>query len=147
MRDVEVVGEATDGTEALARIDQLAPDLVLLDIRMPGLDGLAVAARADDLPPIVFTTAYEQHALEAFDVAAVDYLLKPIEPERLRQAIQRARRATGNKLSTLLEQMVQQSSALPRITARHGTSVRVLDPRKLTRFHHRGPIHHCHVRR
>ena len=87
---VSVAGEAGDGVEALARIDALAPDLVLLDIHMPGLDGVSLARRPD-LPPIVFVTAHPEHAVPAFEVAAVDYLLKPVAQARLEQAIARAR--------------------------------------------------------
>ena len=92
---VEVVGRAGDGVEALGMIEQLDPDLVLLDIQMPGLTGFEVArellAREID-SRIVFVTAYDQYAIEAFDVNAVDYVLKPVEPARLEQAIRRARR-------------------------------------------------------
>lgn len=94
----EVVGEAGSGLEARARIGELAPDVLLLDISMPGLDGLQLAAelRQRDLAPaLIFCTAYEQHALEAFDHAAVDYLVKPVSRERLGQALDRARRYLG----------------------------------------------------
>lgn len=90
--DVEVVGEAADGTEAIAQIESIAPDLVLLDLHMPGNDGLSVVRllRKDRTPLIAFVTAYDQHAIEAFELNAVDYLLKPVEPARLRQTINRA---------------------------------------------------------
>jgi two-component system LytT family response regulator/two-component system response regulator LytT len=93
--DVEVVGQAADGTQALRLVEELSPDLVLLDIQMPGLGGLEVArrlaARAGP-PQIVFVTAYDQYALDAFAVSAIDYLLKPIEPARLEQTMARVRR-------------------------------------------------------
>ena len=95
LEDVEVVGQAGNGVEALALIEQVRPELVLLDIQMPGLTGFEVARRLtgrDAEPGIVFVTAYDQHAIEAFDVNAVDYVLKPVEPRRLEQAIDRARR-------------------------------------------------------
>ena len=85
----ELCGEAGSGAEALRQAERLQPDLVLLDIRMPGMDGLEAArylAGFDRPPAVVFTTAYGDHALEAFDAHAIDYLLKPIHPERLRQA-------------------------------------------------------------
>jgi two-component system LytT family response regulator/two-component system response regulator LytT len=92
---VSIVGEAGDGVEALGLIEDLSPDLVFLDVQMPGLTGFEVArrvlARGADLE-IVFVTAYDQHAIEAFEVNAVDYLLKPVDPARLEQAIQRAQR-------------------------------------------------------
>lgn len=95
MPGVEVCGEAGDGVEALERIAERAPDLVLLDVRMPGLDGIELARRGESLLPIVFTTAYDEYALRAFEVAAVDYLLKPIRAERLRGALERARERSG----------------------------------------------------
>src|SRR3954471_11116844 len=82
---VDVIGQAGDGIEALSTIDRLRPDVVFLDVQMPGLSGFQVARRMVDreLPiHIVFVTAYDQHAIEAFEVNAVDYLLKPIDPTR-----------------------------------------------------------------
>lgn len=92
---VDVVGQAGNGVEALATIDKLQPDVVFLDVQMPGLTGFEVARRLVDtqaLSQIIFVTAYDQHAIEAFEVNAVDYLLKPVEPTRLQMAVERARR-------------------------------------------------------
>src|SRR5689334_3298086 len=92
---VEVVGQAGNGVEALSTIDRLQPDVVFLDVQMPGLTGFEVARRMLDanVPShIVFVTAYDQHAIEAFEVNAVDYLLKPVDPARLEVALERARR-------------------------------------------------------
>src|SRR5258705_9201885 len=92
---VEVIGQAGNGLEALTTIDRLQPDLVFLDVQMPGLTGFEVARRLLDNGPashIIFVTAYDQHAIEAFEVNAVDYLLKPVDPSRLEVALQRARR-------------------------------------------------------
>jgi two-component system, LytTR family, response regulator LytT len=91
---VEVIGQAGDGVEALATIGRLQPDLVFLDVQMPGLTGFEVARQLLDRGPashIIFVTAYDQHAIEAFEVNAVDYLLKPVDPARLELALQRAR--------------------------------------------------------
>lgn len=88
--NIAVVGEAGDGEEALEMLTKTAASLLFLDIHMPGLDGLALAQRYHGLPPIVFTTAFDQHAVAAFAVHAVDYLLKPISAERLAQAVVRA---------------------------------------------------------
>jgi DNA-binding LytR/AlgR family response regulator len=90
----EVVGSAGDGEEAERQIAALAPDLVMLDISMPGKSGLRVATDlpADRRPEIVFVTAFEQYAPDAFEVEAADYLLKPVRFDRLRQAVERARR-------------------------------------------------------
>jgi two-component system, LytTR family, response regulator len=97
--DVVIVGEASDGLSALALVDEHAPDVVLLDVQMPELDGLGVASAIDkeDGPKIIFTTAHDEHALKAFDLAAVDYLLKPIAKDRLRSALERARNARVNE--------------------------------------------------
>jgi two-component system LytT family response regulator len=94
---VEVVAQAQDGESALAAIDKFRPDLVLLDIQMPDLSGLAVGARLppDHRPEIVFVTAFEMFAADAFELEAVDYLLKPVRFDRLRQAIDRTRRRRG----------------------------------------------------
>jgi two-component system LytT family response regulator len=90
--EVEIVGECKNGREAIAATLDLAPDLIFLDIQMPGLNGFDVVKglQSDILPLIVFTTAYEQYALDAFDVQAVDYILKPIDDARIGRAVQRA---------------------------------------------------------
>jgi DNA-binding LytR/AlgR family response regulator len=92
--DVEIVGEAENGVEAIEQIHSLKPDLVLLDLEMPEVDGFEVVARLDasNLPCIVVITSYDQHALRAFEVGAVDYLLKPVAEGRLAQSIERVRR-------------------------------------------------------
>jgi DNA-binding LytR/AlgR family response regulator len=92
--EVDVVGTARDGLEAVRRIDELRPDLVMLDIQMPERSGLLIAADLppDDRPEIVFVTAFEQFAPDAFGVDAADYLLKPVRFDRLRQAVERAKR-------------------------------------------------------
>lgn len=94
MDGVEIAGTARDGREAADRIAAVKPDLVLLDIQMPHMSGLKVAASlpAEDRPEIVFVTAFEHYAPDAFEVEAADYLLKPVRFDRLRQAIDRARR-------------------------------------------------------
>ena len=92
---VEVIGQACNGVEALTAIDRLQPDLVFLDVQMPGLTGFEVARRMVEkhtAPQVIFVTAYDQYAIEAFEVNAVDYLLKPVEPGRLATAIERARK-------------------------------------------------------
>jgi len=89
---IEVVGEAANGRDALDRVTELAPDLVLLDIRMPEIDGIEVARhlqRLDKPPAIIFTTAYDAYAIKAFEVHAIDYLLKPIRASRLEDALKR----------------------------------------------------------
>lgn len=101
---ISLVGTASDGASALRMVDALAPDLVLCDIAMPDLNGLEVAAALDSLenpPAVIFVTAFDRYAVAAFDVAAVDYLLKPVSPERLGRALSRVRewRATDRGLT------------------------------------------------
>ncbi|MBP6513812.1 MAG: response regulator transcription factor [Steroidobacteraceae bacterium] len=94
---VEVVGEAASGEEALARTRDLEPDIVLMDVRMPGMDGLEAAQRIASLPEppaVIFVTAHEEHALAAFDSNAAGYLLKPVRADKLVAAIERAQRLT-----------------------------------------------------
>ena len=91
---IDLVGTASDGEAAVRMASALGPDLMLLDIAMPGLDGIEVArelARSKPSPVVIFVTAFDQFAVAAFDVAAVDYLMKPIDPKRLREAHDRAR--------------------------------------------------------
>ncbi|MCM8557325.1 LytR/AlgR family response regulator transcription factor [Sphingomicrobium sediminis] len=100
MENVEVAGVASDGDEAVAMADKLKPDLLLLDISMPGQDGIEVAralSEQDDAPAVIFVTAFDQFAVAAFEVAAVDYLMKPVEGKRLETAIERARDMIGNE--------------------------------------------------
>jgi two-component system response regulator AlgR len=102
----EVVGEAANGVEAVQRCEQLAPELVLLDIRMPGMDGLEAARHFLDLqtpPAVVFCTAYEEHAVQAFDLQAVGYLLKPVRQQDLLAALQKAVRLNRAQLAALQE--------------------------------------------
>lgn len=102
--DLEVVGTAANGVEALKLIDDLDPDLVFLDVQMPGLDGLGVIHKLretrDRLPYFILATAYDQYAVEAFRLEAMDYLLKPIEKDRLAVSLERARRAIEEKART-----------------------------------------------
>lgn len=94
MPSIEIVGEAANGEEAVECVASLAPDVVLLDVQMPLLDGFEVVATVgvERMPAVVFVTAFDEHALRAFDVRAIDYLLKPVAAERLAEAIERVRR-------------------------------------------------------
>ena len=105
--EVEVVGEAADGKAALAATAELQPDLILLDIRMPGMDGMEAARHLATLPQpprVIFTTAYGEHALEAFEAQAIDYLVKPVRKERLAQALERAAKILTPSADTPPEQ-------------------------------------------
>jgi DNA-binding LytR/AlgR family response regulator len=133
---LELAGEAATGAETLQRILDLAPDLVLLDQQMPELDGLAVvrSLRGQRTPLIIFVTAYQQHALDAFEVGAVDYLLKPVRRERLQQAIDKARRQWSSPT---------QSAETPRkIVGRRGSDMYLLDPSEIVAFQAEGELVH-----
>lgn len=100
MPHYQIAGEAASGTQALEAIGALGPDIVLLDISMPGLDGMALARtlqRSGAQTAIVFCTAYQNQALEAFEAEAIDYLVKPVRTERLAQALEKARRFLGDR--------------------------------------------------
>ncbi len=123
---ISLVGTASDGASALRMVDALSPDLVLCDIAMPDLNGLEVAAaldRLDNPPAVIFVTAFDQYAVAAFDVAAVDYLLKPVSPDRLARALARVRewrateRAPTQKSKWINEFWVQNRGEMLRIDA------------------------------
>src|ERR1700683_4271254 len=102
--DIEVIATASNGLEALKLIEDLEPDLVFLDVQMPGLDGMGVIRKLREknipLPHFVMATAYDQYAVEAFRWEALDYLLKPVERERLAVAIERARKSIAERAKT-----------------------------------------------
>jgi two-component system LytT family response regulator len=128
--EVDLVGECGDGQAAVAAIAEHAPDLIFLDVQMPEIDGFAVLQRlpVDRTPLVIFVTAHDQYALRAFDVAAVDYLLKPFDRRRFDQALQRAkaRLATdagdglGRRTLALLEELRARASHLDRLVIKAG---------------------------
>jgi two-component system LytT family response regulator len=134
--DVAVVGEAENGEEAVEHIHVLAPDLVFLDVQMPGLDGFGVVETigADRMPVTIFSTAYDQFALRAFDAHAIDYLLKPFDPERFRRSLDRARHQirgrkrsdVEDRLSALLGDLRGRKEFLDRIVVRSGGRILIL---------------------
>lgn len=87
--EIEVIDEAKNGAEALDKIKQLKPDLIFLDIQMPGMTGFELLKKLDEIPKVVFVTAYDEYALKAFEVDALDYILKPVEPARLDETIRK----------------------------------------------------------
>jgi two-component system response regulator AlgR len=104
--DIELAGVASTGEEALLLTGSLRPEVVLLDIRMPGMDGLEAAhhlARMPEPPAVIFTTAFDEHALAAFEAQAAGYLLKPVRPEKLQEALARARRPTRAQLARIAD--------------------------------------------
>ncbi len=124
---LEIIGEAGDGLAAISLIEEHRPDIILLDIQMPGLDGFQVIERlkgSGELPSIIFVTAYDQYAIKAFEVHAVDYLLKPVDEDRLARAIEHVRRIrTGLELGPDLAALMQTIRAAPRrLAVRRGDS-------------------------
>jgi two-component system LytT family response regulator len=127
--DIDVAAECANGLEAVQAVENLSPDLVFLDIQMPELDGFGVveAVGADRMPPTLFITAYDQHALHAFEVHALDYLLKPFSSERFQQALGRARRwcvqqsaEKGPNLASLLASLRRERPFVDRLLVKQG---------------------------
>jgi two-component system response regulator LytT len=118
--EINVIGQGKNGVEAVSLIKEHSPDLVFLDVQMPGLDGFGVlkklVERKMKMPHVVFATAFDQYAVQAFDVNAVDYVLKPFDKARIAKAIQRARKVLDNESSATdrLEQLVNQLGNVPK---------------------------------
>jgi two-component system, LytTR family, response regulator len=130
--EIDLIGECSDGFSGLKTINELQPDLVFLDIQMPRLTGFELLELLDDIPEIVFTTAYDEYALKAFDLNAVDYLMKPFSKQRLRQAVDkvierfRIKSSGKEKVSQLVEQMHQKARPLERIVVKSGSKIHVI---------------------
>jgi two-component system LytT family response regulator len=142
---VEILGTATDPERAALEIELLAPDVLLLDIQMPGLTGFDLLGRLDQQPLVIFTTAYDQYALRAFEHHSVDYLLKPVEQEQLDRALSKLERMAGGEaprpeIRELLRQITsamqpqQNSSGPDRIPSRSGERVHFLELARVTHF-------------
>jgi len=133
-KDIEIVGQCGDGVAAVEKILDLSPDLVFLDVQMPGMDGFEVlrAVPKEKLPNVIFLTAYEQHALRAFEVHALDYLLKPVDDERFAAAIGRARKLADSSLKTrMAERVLQmldqtQEKFVSRFTVQTGSRIQIV---------------------
>lgn len=126
--EVEVVGQAQNGLEAVALVERLAPELLFLDIQMPGLDGFQVVRELmgrDVVPRFIFVTAYDRYAIKAFEVNAVDYLLKPVDKTRLGEAVSRiTQEKEGKPIASQLERLL---GALERTTAQKRLVIKVSD--------------------
>ncbi len=135
---IEFAGEASTGAEAISRIFDLRPDVVLLDLQMPELDGLSVVRSLSGgrSPLVIFVTAYENHALAAFEVGAIDYLLKPVRRERLEQALEKAKRQLKPTV------IAAPSETLRKIVGRRGTDLYLLDPSEIVAFQAEGELVH-----
>jgi two-component system LytT family response regulator len=152
--EVSVVGEAGDGRQALAQINELHPDLVFLDLQMPVMGGFEVVRNlggGERMPIVVIVTAFDEHAIEAFDAGAVDYLLKPVSEERLHRAVERARSLTNKPLEIAndVAKIAQAfaSSAAPdgkrasrKIVGRSGSEYFLLDPDEILAFQAEGEL-------
>ena len=135
--EIAVIGQAENGLEAVAMIDEHEPDLVFLDVQMPGLDGLSVARkvieRGGKQPHFVFVTAFDQYAVEAFEVNAADYLLKPIEQARLARSIERTRKAQDapepetTRVEQLLAQLQSQTKPPAKLLVRQANRMVLVD--------------------
>ena len=136
--DIEVVGEAEDGVHAAEKIAELAPDLILLDIQMPGASGLDVAASLGrPRPAVIFCTAFDQYAVDAFELSALDYLLKPVNRARLAAALDRVRSAATPMSSRDrdIEHLAQARGLAPtRFLARRGNRFRVVHANEVVAF-------------
>jgi two-component system LytT family response regulator len=132
-QDVEVIGECGDGPQAIASIQHLAPDLVFLDVQMPGCDGFGVinAVGVDKMPAVIFITAYDEYALRAFEVRALDYLLKPFGRDRFQETLQHARASLerrragdlGRRLLALVNDIKPEPARLERLVVKSGGRV------------------------
>lgn len=135
---IRIVGEASDGASAVRLIDELKPDIAFLDIEMPAGSGLDVVRRLQHVPAVVFTTAYDQYAVAAFELSAVDYLLKPFGAERFKEAVERAIHALGKgaspSLRERLEEALDMEPRLTRLFLRERDAILPVPLERITRF-------------
>jgi two-component system response regulator LytT len=138
--DVEVIGQAKNGVDAVRLIDEATPDLVFLDVQMPGLDGFGVLKSVTQMPQVVFATAYDEYAIHAFEVHAADYLVKPIARARLEEAVRRVRqRLAGQTPGTQLQDLLQllearQRRYLSQVPVHRGRQILVLPSEQILWF-------------
>ena len=148
--DLEIVDEAQNGEEAVERIDTVRPDVIFLDVQMPGFDGFEVVRRLKSKPHIVFTTAYDEFALKAFEENTVDYLLKPIEQRRLDKAIGKLRRLFDQKALRLdenVERLLSRLSASPlrRLKVKVGDKIVLVDSEDVVYFEAKDKFTYLHT--
>lgn len=139
MPQVDVVGEAATGLDAVEQIAKCKPDVVLLDLEMPGLNGFQVAhkLRSGHLPVLVFVTAYQKHALEAFDAGAIDYVLKPVHAERLAAALNKARAQLAGMAKP---ELAKPAPELRKLVGRQGSEMHLFDPAEVIAFQAEGDV-------
>jgi two-component system, LytTR family, response regulator len=132
---IEVVGECANGFQAVKAVSELKPDLIFLDIQMPKLNGFEVLELLPDPPAVIFVTAFDQYAVKAFDVHAIDYLMKPFSAERLKESLEHALEHVGQQskdaVAALLAETKQREAPIERILVRDGARVHVVPVDKL----------------
>ncbi|MEL7124218.1 MAG: LytTR family DNA-binding domain-containing protein [Bacteroidota bacterium] len=130
-----LMGEANNGVDAIKIINEFKPDLIFLDVQMPGLTGFEVLPHLEEIPQIIFSTAYDQYALKAFEVHAVDYLLKPYTKERFSQAIQKILSNQSTNINPLAESLIMEKQSYPeRILVQSGKKLITVDTRAIIRI-------------
>ncbi len=135
--EIEIVGEAGNGYEAVKLINEKNPDLIFLDIQMPKINGFEMLELIDDPPSIIFTTAFDQYALKAFEVNAVDYLLKPFSEERFEEALRKAMKqlsksdTQNHKIANLISHVDQQREILSRIVVKQNNKINIIPTDKI----------------
>jgi two-component system LytT family response regulator/two-component system response regulator LytT len=141
VEDVDIIGQGKNGVEAVNLIKETSPDLVFLDVQMPGLDGFGVIKKLLEkkipLPNIVFSTAFDQYAVKAFEVSALDYILKPFDKKRIVQAVEKARKsleaepAPGDKLDTLVKLLEQQRPQTTKVLLKANNRLFLVDQKEI----------------
>jgi DNA-binding LytR/AlgR family response regulator len=149
--DIDVIGQAKNGVDAVRLIEEAAPDLVFLDVQMPGLDGFGVLKGITKTPDVVFATAYDEYAIQAFEVHAADYLLKPITRGRLEEAVRRVRRrlvgqAPAPQLEDLLQMLeARQRRYLGQVPVHRGRQILVLPSDQILWFEVEYRLVYAHI--
>ena len=149
--DIEVIGQARNGVDAVRLIDEAAPDLVFLDVQMPGLDGFGVLKSVTQAPQVVFATAYDEYAIHAFEVHAADYLVKPIARARLEEAVRHVRQrlagqTPGSQLQDLLQLLeARQRRYLSQVPVHRGRQILVLPSEQILWFEVEYRLVYAHI--
>lgn len=149
--EIEIAGEASDGAEALEKIDSLKPDAVIIDIQMPGLTGMEVIRNITHKPAVIFSTAYDQYAVQAFENNAIDYLLKPYDSDRLKKAVQKLKTFSGqHTLQESLKNMIAEMSPrkpvyIELLPARTGEKIRLFKAEEVIWFDSEHSITFAHL--
>lgn len=125
-KDIQIIEECGDGFEGLKAIQELQPDLIFLDVQMPKITGFEMLELLDNPPSVIFTTAYDEFALKAFDVNAVDYLLKPVNPQRLQKALDKIKNGSDHSPQQLKDKLTQISEQMQRIVVKTNSAIKIL---------------------